>query len=393
MLPGDGDSSVSGRTSLEALERSLAAALGTEYAVVTGSGRSALEIALRSLAGPGGSTGGTVLCSDFTCSIVPQTIARAGFRPAFVDVDRDLSFNIGSIQSLPADCRAIVLNYLYGCPRDNVDQVREFVRRHGIHLIEDVAQSFGAILGGVPAGSLGDVGVFSFPKLFFNLRRGGCLVTSQPDLAARARVIRSRVETPFPSEAVRFARRLANALAWRLAGLKEKVRPTPDPFTNYQARPYRYFEETHPSLRWALSDREADSCASSLRNLDSSKRDRARLVKTMLGRLDEGLNGLFTLPAPYDPGFVYSKIPLICHRFDRRTLKPLVESAGVPVEMDYIPLHNNLHLRGTSLAISGSSGYAVSEYYAQHLLPVPVGPGIHEGLLKALGHLCWRAHG
>lgn len=287
-------SSASPCRSLETLERELAVTLGTEYAIVTGSGRSALEIALRSLTDRG--AGGTVLCSNFTCAIVPQTIAKSGLRAALVDISEDLSFNVDSIRELPADCRGMVLNYLYGCPIDNLERVRDFVRRHGLFLIEDVAQSFGASLNGAPAGSAGDMGVFSFTKVFFDLPRGGCLVTNRSELATRARAVRSQIEAPFPTEAVRMAYRLTDAVGWRLGRLKERVWPAPDPFTSYQGRPYTYFEESHPSTYWALSRDEADSCLSTLRALDSAKRERSRLVKTMIQRIDADLGGLFARP-------------------------------------------------------------------------------------------------
>ena len=378
-------SSASPCRSLETLERELAVTLGTEYAIVTGSGRSALEIALRSLTDRG--AGGTVLCSNFTCAIVPQTIAKSGLRAALVDISEDLSFNVDSIRELPADCRGMVLNYLYGCPIDNLERVRDFVRRHGLFLIEDVAQSFGASLNGAPAGSAGDMGVFSFTKVFFDLPRGGCLVTNRSELATRARAVRSQIEAPFPTEAVRMAYRLTDAVGWRLGRLKERVWPAPDPFTRYQGRPYTYFEESHPSTYWALSRDEADSCLSTLRALDSAKRERSRLVKTMIQRIDADLGGLFSLPAPYSPEFVYSKVPLTCSRFERSTLKPLMRAAGIHTGMDYIPLHNNAALRGTFTAVSGNEGYGVSEYSARHLLPLPVGADVPALLQEALRHL------
>ncbi|MBN1608703.1 MAG: DegT/DnrJ/EryC1/StrS family aminotransferase [Polyangiaceae bacterium] len=387
-LNGSGEPSASGQTTLEALECGLAAALGAEYAVVTGSGRSALEIAVRSLERRAGSAEGTILCSDFTCSIVPQTIAKAGFRPVLVDINKDLSFNIDSVPDPPADCRAIVLNYLYGCPLDDIDRVKQYVALHNLQLIEDVAQSFGARIHGTPAGSVGDVGVFSFPKVFFELRRGGCLVTNRPELATRARALRARIESPIPAEAVRFAFRVVDGLRTRLGRLRDQVQPAPDPFTLYGARPYHYFEETHPSLRWQLSPAEIESCAASVRDLDASKRERARRVKAILQHLEDELGGLFTLPAPYSSDYVYSKVPLVCARFDRRALKPLLQSAGISIGMDYIPLHNNSALGDTFLSTGGSDRYAVSDYYAQHLLPVPVTASVHEVLAKALCHLC-----
>jgi dTDP-4-amino-4,6-dideoxygalactose transaminase len=87
--------------------------------------------------------------------------------------------------------RAIVAVHLYGGPADMIG-LREVAGRHGLALIEDAAQAFGATLNGRGAGSFGDLATFSFfpTKNFPAFGDAGMVVSGSDDLAERVRLLR-----------------------------------------------------------------------------------------------------------------------------------------------------------------------------------------------------------
>jgi dTDP-4-amino-4,6-dideoxygalactose transaminase len=106
--------------------------------------------------------------------------------PVFVDIDPD-SFNIDSSKIAPAITRktkAIIPVHLYGQPAD-MDGLMELAKKHGLKVIEDCAQSFGAEYHGKKTGAIGDLGCFSFfpSKNLGGYGDGGMVITNDNDLA------------------------------------------------------------------------------------------------------------------------------------------------------------------------------------------------------------------
>jgi len=139
-----------------AFEREFAAAVGTRYAVALANGSVALELALHALGvGPGADV--VVTSRSFIASA--SCAVLRGARPVFADVDA-VSQNITAEtvrEVLTPATRAIIAVHLAGWPCD-MDPLLELARPRGIAVIEDCAQSHGAIYKGRATGSLGDVG-------------------------------------------------------------------------------------------------------------------------------------------------------------------------------------------------------------------------------------------
>jgi dTDP-4-amino-4,6-dideoxygalactose transaminase len=87
--------------------------------------------------------------------------------------------------------KAVIPVHLYGHPA-NMGAIRDVAGRHGLRVIEDAAQAHGATWNGVKTGALGDVAAFSFypTKNLGALGDGGAVVTDDPALADRARLLR-----------------------------------------------------------------------------------------------------------------------------------------------------------------------------------------------------------
>jgi dTDP-4-amino-4,6-dideoxygalactose transaminase len=175
---------------MRALEEEIAAATGASHAVAVGNGTDALVLSLEAL---GIATGDEVITTAYTFYATAEAIARAGATPVFADIDpRTFNLDPAAVDAAVTDrTRAIVAVHLYGGPAD-MQGLRDVAGRHGLALIEDAAQAFGATLNGRSAGSFGDLATFSFfpTKNFPAFGDAGMVVSGSADLAERVRLLR-----------------------------------------------------------------------------------------------------------------------------------------------------------------------------------------------------------
>jgi dTDP-4-amino-4,6-dideoxygalactose transaminase len=172
-------------------EQEFAAWWGVPYAVGVASGLDALEIALRCA---GVLPGDRVITTPLTAFATTLAIIRAGAQPVWCDVDRSGGLDLDQVDAaLRADrsIRAIVPVHLYGHPLDPVGLER-LEAEHDVVIVEDCAQSAGAERDGRPTGrACVAAGTSLYPtKNLGAMGDGGVLLTSDPDLAERARAIR-----------------------------------------------------------------------------------------------------------------------------------------------------------------------------------------------------------
>ena len=172
------------------LEERLAEYVGVQHAIGMASGTDALLIALMALeVGPGDE----VITSPFSFIATAEVIALLGAKPVFVDIDPD-TYNIDAARietAITPRTRAIMPVSLYGQPAD-FDAINAIAERHGLPVIEDGAQSFGATYKGRPSCGLSTVGCTSFmpSKPFGAYGDGGACFTDDALLARRMREIR-----------------------------------------------------------------------------------------------------------------------------------------------------------------------------------------------------------
>ncbi len=175
---------------VQAVEASFAGYCGTGHAIGVGSGTDALHIALRACGiGPGDE----VITVSHTFIATVEAIIMAGATPVFVDID-PATYTMDTAQiekAITPRTRAILPVHLYGHPAD-MGPVLKLAKAHNLRVIEDSCQGHGAEYDGKRAGSLGDVGCFSF---YFTKNLGaygeaGIITTSDPEIAGRCRMLR-----------------------------------------------------------------------------------------------------------------------------------------------------------------------------------------------------------
>ncbi|MGC3982538.1 MAG: DegT/DnrJ/EryC1/StrS family aminotransferase [Steroidobacteraceae bacterium] len=172
------------------LEAQLAAYVGTKHCVAASSGTDTLLIALMALdIGPGDE----VITSPFTFIATGEVIALAGAKPVFVDIESK-TYNLDPAlleKAITPRTKAIMPVSLYGQCAD-FDAINAIAKKHGIPVIEDGAQSFGALYKGKRSCGLSEIGSTSFfpSKPLGGYGDGGALFTNDDGLAKLMREIR-----------------------------------------------------------------------------------------------------------------------------------------------------------------------------------------------------------
>lgn len=174
-----------------AFEREVAAYLNTAYSVTCASGTDALHLALAALGiGPGHQ----VITTPFTFVATVEAIHYVGAAPVFVDIDpRTFNLDVSKIsQAITPATRAIIPVHLFG-QAAAMEELMAIADQHGLRVIEDCAQSFGASWQDQMTGTFGAAGCFSFfpSKNLGGYGDGGMVITSSQTLAEQLQALRN----------------------------------------------------------------------------------------------------------------------------------------------------------------------------------------------------------
>lgn len=171
-------------------EAAFADYVGTDHAIATSSGTTALHAMLEA-AGIG--EGDVVITSPFSFISSANAIKHAGAEPVFADVD-DETFNLDPEHTRKFieerdDITAIMPVHLYGLAAD-MKAFRQLASEFDLQLFEDAAQAHGGTYNGEQVGSIGDAAAFSFyPTKNMTTGEGGMITTDDDTVAERARQV------------------------------------------------------------------------------------------------------------------------------------------------------------------------------------------------------------
>jgi dTDP-4-amino-4,6-dideoxygalactose transaminase len=227
------------------LERQLEAFCGAQHCITCANGTDALLLALMAESvGPGDA----VFVPAFTFVATVEVAVLAGATPVFVDIRRD-TFNL-DVESLEAAIgeakrrglkpRCVIPVDLYGQPADYA-AIGEIAEAHGLLVIADAAQSFGAGLNGKKVGTLAPYTATSFypSKPLGGYGDGGAVFTDDDEKAARLRALRNHGKGPDMKE-IEYLGLNSRLDSIQAAILLEKLRLFPDEIPARQARADRY---------------------------------------------------------------------------------------------------------------------------------------------------------
>jgi len=319
---------------VQAFEAEAAAYLGVKHAISCANGTDALHLALRALGlGPGDE----VITTPFTFIATAEAIAYVGAKAVFVDID-PRSFNIDVAQvarAIGPRTKALLPVHLFGQPAD-LGALQALAQQHGLHLIEDCAQSFGATVGGRQTGAIGDVAAFSFfPSKNLGCFGDGGMVTTQSDaLAETLRMLRNH---------------------------GSKVRYYHD-IIGYNSR---------------LDELQAVVLRAKLARIDHYNQQRRRVAQ----RYQAGLAGL-PLQTPFEDGIgrhVYHQYTLLCEQ--RTQVQQALTAAGIASAIYYpVPLHQ----QKVFAAEAAGQSFPVTESAAQRCLSLPIYPELSDAAIDEI---------
>ena len=236
---------------IDRLEETARQYLGAGHGVALSCGTAALHLAVKLAAlrlynsgtgvstpdggGRGGSLyGRRVFCCDMTFSATVNPILYEGGEPVFIDTEYD-TWNmdpraLAKAFSLYPDVKLVVMANLYGVP-GKIAEIKEICREYGAFLIEDAAESLGAMYKGRQTGTLGDIGVISFNgNKIITGSSGGMLLTDNREDGEKARKwsTQSREDAAwYEHEETGYNYRMSNVIAGIVRGqwahLKEHI--------------------------------------------------------------------------------------------------------------------------------------------------------------------------
>jgi dTDP-4-amino-4,6-dideoxygalactose transaminase len=147
------------RAKVYQLEQQVARMVGVPYAVAVNSGTSAL---LAALGGLGVGPGDEVIVPGYTFIASISSIIFARAIPILAEVDRTLNLDPADVRlKITPRTKAILPVHMLGNPA-RLDELKAIADEHGLLLLEDCAQAFGATYHGKGVGSIGDAGIYSF---------------------------------------------------------------------------------------------------------------------------------------------------------------------------------------------------------------------------------------
>ena len=314
-------------------EQAFASYVGAAECIAVNNGTTALQLVL---AGLGIGPGDEVITVANTFIATAEAISAVGARPVFVDVD-PVSYTMDPQlveAAITPNTKVLLPVHLYGQTAD-VDALLEIARRHNIHLIEDACQAHGATYKGRKAGSLGIAGCFSFypGKNLGCLGEGGAVVTSNPELAQRMRMLRDH-------------------------GSVKK------------------YEHSLPGYNFRLEGLQGGFLSVKLRHLDSWNARRREVAKLYHELLSETSLGL-----PVEMGWGEHVYHLyVIQADDREALRQALNAAGIECGLHYpVPLH----LQAAYADLGYEKGrFPVSEHLSSHMLSLPMHPYITDEEVK-----------
>lgn len=320
-----------GGPNVKAFEQEAAAYAGVRHAIACASGTDALLLALRAVGiGPGDE----VITTPFTFVATASTIVMCGAKPVFVDID-PRTFNLDLAQVAAAvtpRTKAIVPVHLFGQPVE-LAPLKALCAKHGLKLIEDAAQSFGADYGGRKSGAYGDIGCTSFypSKNLSAFGDGGLTLTDDDGLAAELRV---------------------------LAGHGSRQR-------------YHHHVLGYNSR---LDELQAVVLRIKLKRLDAFNARRIAIAKAY----DEQLEGLVETPWADSHGrHVYHQYTLLSDRRD--AIQKVLTDSGIACAVYYpVPLHKQEMFAATH----GNVSLPVAERTARRCLSLPISPMLKDEQIR-----------
>jgi perosamine synthetase len=322
---------------IPSFEQAFAARLGAQHAVAFSSGTAALHAACHA-AGLG--TGDEAIVPAITFAATANAVLYVGAKPVFVDVDpRTGLLDPADLSRVISERTKAILPMHYGGLPADMEPIRDMARDRGLIVIEDACHALGAFWRDVPAGRIGEMGVFSFhPIKHLTTGEGGMVVTDDPALAGRLR--------QFGSHGI--------------------VRPEDAGQGGW------HYEMRDLGYNYRLTDLQAALGLSQLARLNDFL-DARRAHAAAYDAAFEDVSGVRTPPRLAGREHAYHLYPLLFDldrlRCDKQTLFAALRAEGIGVQVHYIPVPRHPYYRSLGYDPADTLG---AEAFFEREISVPM---------------------
>jgi perosamine synthetase len=342
---------------VQQFEREFAAYCGTEYGLAVSSATAGLALALIA-AGVG--PGDEVITTPISWISTANAAAVLGAKVVFADVEPcTLNLDPQSVASKITDRTKVILPvHLYGQCCD-IDALNALARPRGIVVVEDAAHAAGAEYKGRKAGSLGDIGVFSFhqQKNMVTLGEGGMITTSSKTLFESMLSHRSLCARTYDPKG-------------KYLAIDESIQP--------MGKRYWHLEFDGIGFNYRMTEIQAAVGLVQLRKLDSLNARRIEIAQ----KYNEGLRGIKGLQLPHVPSHIKHTfhVYLLLLEQEFRLSKEdfmweLYNSKQIKAWSHYMPIHLTQIYRSMG---HGEGECPVAEAMAERYVSIPIHPRMTE---------------
>jgi dTDP-4-amino-4,6-dideoxygalactose transaminase len=325
---------------VEKLEKDFSAFIGAKHAVAVSSGTAALHLAMRALEiGPQAE----VIVPSLSFVASSNAILYVGAKPVFVDITGWDDFNLSCDdleKRITSKTRALIVVHYGGYVAD-MDRITRIARKHRLYVVEDTAHAIGAKLKSKMAGTLGDIGCFSF---FSNKNlatgEGGMIVTHRDEIAEKLKLLRSHGMT-----SMTLSRHKGHAYSYDVMELGYNYRMT--------------------EISAALGILQ-------LKKLLPANRKRKILTDLYMRKLKD-VKGLSLPFENYPRQSSYHLFPILLNqRVNREKFMELLKKEGIQSSIHYPPIHTFSYYR----RIPGikKAKLPITEYVGAHEVTLPLHP-------------------
>ncbi len=325
---------------VERLEKEFAEFIGTKHAIAVSSGTAALHLAMRVL---NIKSNDEVIVPSLSFVASSNAILYVGAKPVFVDISSRNDFNLSCEdleRKITPKTRAIVVVH-YGGYLADMDEIERIARKHRLFIIEDSAHAIGADLNSKMAGTLGDVGCFSF---FSNKNlatgEGGMIVTDNDRLAKRLKLLRSHGMTSMT-------------------------------LNRHKGHAYSY-DVVELGYNYRMTEISAALGILQLKKLSQANKKRKILTNIYVSNLEKA-EGLSIPFKDYPRNSSYHLFPILLNKkTNRKKFMELLKKEGIQSSIHYPPIHKfsfyRRNLKGNQTKLP------LTEYVGAHELTLPLHP-------------------
>jgi len=334
-----------------AFEKAFARLCGTSDAVAVSNGTAALFLALKAIGiGPGDE----VLCPSLTFVATAAAVIHCGANPVLVDIcslEDPTMDPVDAEQKITERTKAILPVHYAGIPA-NMRELRQLAKSRGLRIVEDAAHAPGARIDGRACGSWSDAGCFSFfGNKNITTGEGGMITTSNPEFAARLRLLRSHGMT---------------VNSWD----REKGRPG-------------HYDVLEFGFNFRFDDIRAALGLAQLAKLDRINRRRKEWTGLYNELLSESAPDLIlpfaSIPGNKEPSYHLYPV-LFPTSAERDSMEALLREAGIQTSIHYKPIH---HFKAFT-DIEPRVSLPLTEAFAARELTLPLYPSMRESQIDAI---------